>query len=700
MPAVFAIADKVIQDPQTATFAAFGCIAQLVLVEFTGPWRTRLTWQVGLAVTGAVLLSLGTLCSRNAWLAAGAMAIVGFTILFSGVLNGYLAVAGTAAMLPFILPVSTYAPASTIPARLAGWGLASGASVCAVMLLWPNRAVPNLRGAAARATRALADLLEARLHQDSAAVEERAGATRDAIVAFRRQFFATPYRPAGATGSIAALAALLDELDWLLAFVMLQREPEPLDLCREENAELVKDVVEALRVSAARLEGATGQPDLARLDEAQKAVAGALAERLRELPPSADDATLVAALEPSFRVRGLSYGAREIVGYALLATGTETLDLEALTEGRWLPAPSFRRSVLLAIERLVSGQEVGGSVWVRNSVRGAIGLAIAVFIAQQIAVQHAFWVVLGTLSVLRSTALGTGATIVRALVGTGIGILIGSGLVIAIGTRVEVLWAVLPIAVLLAAYAPRAISFIAGQAAFTIVLFVLFNIIQPVGWTVGLVRIEDVAIGFAVSLFVGVLFWPRGAATLLRRNLATAYTRGAEYVGAATRQLVSGSDPSRSLRAGKDARLATVRLGDALRQYLAEGSRRDNLESLGALAAGANRVRTAAQSLSSLAGTDGSSAHLPCATVLDGQINAVRSWYVTLAASLADASEVPPPTERDADQRSRVLRCVRDAIASGDRSEVAPALTLLWAAQHLDILRRLEPRLGRYAASL
>jgi len=41
MPAVFAVAEKVIQNPQTSIFAAFGSFAMLVLVEFTGPVRSR-----------------------------------------------------------------------------------------------------------------------------------------------------------------------------------------------------------------------------------------------------------------------------------------------------------------------------------------------------------------------------------------------------------------------------------------------------------------------------------------------------------------------------------------------------------------------------------------------------------------------------------------------------------------------------------
>jgi uncharacterized membrane protein YccC len=179
-------------------------------------------------------------------------------------------------------------------------------------------------------------------------------------------------------------------------------------------------------------------------------------------------------------------------------------------------------------------------VWFRNSLRGAVGLALAVYIAQRTGLQHGFWVVLGTLSVLRSNALNTGRSIVSALAGTAIGIVLGALLVIGIGTHEAVLWGVLPVAVFLAAYAPRAISFAAGQAGFTVVLFLLFNIIQPVGWTVGLIRVEDVAIGFAISLLVGLLFWPRGAAALLVDELAAAYARGAEYVAATARRLGEG----------------------------------------------------------------------------------------------------------------------------------------------------------------
>ena len=114
-----------------------------------------------------------------------------------------------------------------------------------------------------------------------------------------------------------------------------------------------------------------------------------------------------------------------------------------------------------------------------------------------------YTVVLGTLSVLRSNALSTGQQALRGLLGTAVGFGVGGVLVQLIGTDEPVLWAVLPLAVLVAGFLPAAISFVAGQAAFTVLVMILFNLLQPAGWQVGLVRIEDVALGCAVSLLVG-----------------------------------------------------------------------------------------------------------------------------------------------------------------------------------------------------
>ena len=188
MPAVFALADKVIGKPQTSIFAAFGSFAMLVLVEFGGPWRTRFLAYFGLACAGASFITLGTLCSRNPWLAAGAMAAVGFGILFSGVVSAYLVAAATGALLTFVLPVTIPAPNAAIPDRLEGWGLAAGAGICAVMLLWPPRRRADLQREAAGALRAVADFLDAGRDQ----LAERARLARGAVDALGRRFLGTP----------------------------------------------------------------------------------------------------------------------------------------------------------------------------------------------------------------------------------------------------------------------------------------------------------------------------------------------------------------------------------------------------------------------------------------------------------------------------------------------------------------------------
>jgi hypothetical protein len=145
MPAVFALADKVIGKPQTSLFAAFGSFALLVLTEFGGPRRARLLAYMGLAGVGATLITLGTLCSRDPWLGAGAMALIGFGTLFAGAFSGYFAAGATGALLTFVLSVTIPAPSSAIPDRLEGWGLATGAGICAAMLLWPRRRPADLR---------------------------------------------------------------------------------------------------------------------------------------------------------------------------------------------------------------------------------------------------------------------------------------------------------------------------------------------------------------------------------------------------------------------------------------------------------------------------------------------------------------------------------------------------------------------------
>ena len=146
MPAAFAVGEKVVGNPNFAVFAAFGSFSMLLLVDFTGPMRTRLGSQAALGLAGACLVCVGTLASRSTWTAVAVTAVVALGILFSGVVSSVLAGATVSLLLALILPVSIAAPASAIPERLAGWGTAAAASLLAIWLLWPAPTADRLRG--------------------------------------------------------------------------------------------------------------------------------------------------------------------------------------------------------------------------------------------------------------------------------------------------------------------------------------------------------------------------------------------------------------------------------------------------------------------------------------------------------------------------------------------------------------------------
>ena len=351
-----------------------------------------------------------------------------------------------------------------------------------------------------------------------------------------------------------------------------------------------------------------------------------------------------------------------------------------------------------ARERITSYLEPH-SVWLHNSLRGAAGLGLAVLAARLTGVQHSFWVVLGALSVLRSNALNTGQDAVRAMLGTVVGFIVGAALLAGIGTNTTLLWFLLPLAVFLAGVAPAVISFAGGQAAFTLTLVILFNIIQPTGWRVGLVRIEDIALGAGVSLVVGVLFWPRGAAPALRQALAQAYADGAGYLASTVRSGISRGDPSTPALpdlAGDAARAAAAsrRLDDAFRTYLAErGAKRFPLADMAGLVTGVAGLRLEADAVLDLwRGDDGQVGGDVAAARREilGTADRVTGWYDGLATTMITGGELPQPLADDKAADGRLIQAVRRDLLGDDDRASATAVRMIWTSDHLDVVRRLQ----------
>jgi uncharacterized membrane protein YccC len=708
MPGLFALSVEVIGNPTIGAFAAFGSFAMLLLASFGGPLADRLRSQVALALAGAVLIVLGTAVSTVDWLAAIVTALVAFAVLFAGVVSSVLASATVALLISFILPTSLPGSISTVPDRLAGWGMAAGAALLAVTFLWPVPSREPLRAPAIAACRALAARLRAHIAYllgeggvTRAILHEAVAHADEAVSALDRAFYGTPYRPTGLTTSMRYLVRLVDEIDWLNAIVLRSTGQQPRSHVDPAVCAVKSAAAEVLERGAALLEATAG--DAAPLEAAQTRLREAIAAMERsatiELPatPAGDGASgLITALDPSFRAQELSFVIGQIGSNIEAVGAAERRSWIARLLGR--PPEGLPGTLAAAQERAASHVEPH-SVWLHNSLRGGAALGVAVLIAALTDAQHSFWVVLGALSVLRSNALSTGQNAVRGLAGTVAGFIAGGVLLLAIGSNITVLWLLLAPAVLVAGFAPAAVSFAAGQGAFTLTLVILYNILQPAGWKVGLVRVEDVALGCAISLLVGVLFWPRGAGAALGRSLAAAYRESAQYLSAAVAFGIGRCDasaPDRPAPAQEAARAAAAarRLDDTFRNYLAErGAKRIPLAEATSLVTGVAGLRLAGDAVLDLwqrdaGGSDGDREAARQALVAEADL--VTGWYETLASSLAGSGSVPDPLPREGTVDGPLLDALGGDLTCSDRRASATAVRMIWTGDHLDAARRLQ----------
>ena len=694
VPVNFAVGSQLIGDVQVATFAAFGSFALLMFVNFTGSLAGRFGSYLVLAVAGAGLISLGTLVATPDWLAVAAMAVVAFAVLFAGSVSSTTAAAGQAALLTFILPVLVPGAVSVIPQRLAGWGIACAVCVPIALFVWPPSEQNVLRARTGEMCRSLAAML--RLEQPPPGAGDPLVAVTRANAALRESFRASAARPAALSLGSRLVVRAVDELEWLSAIVVNACSDAP-ETWPERGRQLREIAARVLQSCAEIL--APGGSDaatcdqlaacLADLERARFAVADETVAELQRSTGASDDVVAGELERPLYAAHQL--------GFAVAVIG-ETVTRISIADSRpWLAKLLGRRpavdepGALTAAEQVAAGQFDRHSVWLQNSVRAAAGLTIAVLLARVLGAQQAFWIGLGALSVLRSNALSTGGTVARALIGTLVGFAIGGLLVAAIGTSHVVLWTLLPIVALLAAFAPQAISFTAGQAGFTVFTIILFNILAPAGWQIGVVRIEDVALGCLASVVAGALFWPRGAGPALAAALDDAYRTAADYLAESVAQLTARR--AADLDTAGVAAAAATRLDDAFRQYLAErGAKHVSLESVTALTNGAARVRLAGGAVRRLTGPApgdvDDEALRATIGVLDRSTAEVADWYRSLADVFGTGSECLPVVDGPSES---FLDVVLPAVQRcGDPERAARAERLLWAGQYVGDVSQLR----------
>jgi hypothetical protein len=145
------------------------------------------------------------------------------------------------------------------------------------------------------------------------------------------------------------------------------------------------------------------------------------------------------------------------------------------------------------------------SNWRISAVRSGLALAFAVLLTRLLKVEHAFWVVLGVLPVLSASGGSAVRTFWQEQAGALIGFLASAVVAAIIGPHQALYWSILPFVLFGSTYAASAVGPMAGQAAFTLFAVVLFCILLPQQAPARLLRLEDIAIGGAISLAVGAL---------------------------------------------------------------------------------------------------------------------------------------------------------------------------------------------------
>jgi uncharacterized membrane protein YccC len=683
IPCLFLLTSKVIADPQMTLFAVFGGFATIVVTTFGGSRRDKAVAHLGLALAGSAAITIGTLASGSAWLAAVVTLPVAFAIYFAGLARPNVAAGVTGCLFAWVLPIASVGGASVVLSRLEGWWLASAAGTLAVLLLSPRSAGDQLRAQAAKAASLLADQLDAAVQGRSN--EASAAATLAADHELMDSFVVTPYRPIGLAAADQGLASLIHILDWCTSLVGEASDghidPSAMPAADRDLLSLSAD---GLREVAAVLSGKQTRPDVDRVFQ------GRLDSAENLHVPAGDPATAVRKADYAYHAQAIAIASSAAMGEALIAARLATPAQVAARRRRWftdLPGtgharqPDWARAASRTLGT-VSTHASLRSVWFRNSARGAVAVAAAVAVAKLTDIQHAFWVVLGTLSVLRTSASATGATAMRGLAGQILGFAVGAALLVGIGTNPEALWIAFPLAVLVAAYTPGTAPFAAGQAAFTVTIVVLYNILAPAGWRVGLLRLEDVAIGCAVSFVVGYLFWPHGVSSVVGDDLADAFRGGSDYLTDAASWALGDRD-QRPLRA--DAVIATGnRLDEAVRGYLTEqGSKRLSKPDLWVLFMAAMRLQLTARSMASLPGRprphpDDCGLH----AALRRQLAGLSGFYDRLATLVDRPAKGAPPPGALALPASGLARATR--MPCGDTS--AYRSDALWVGHHLDHL--------------
>lgn len=530
VPVGLAVTLYLFDDPVGAAFALFGMVGLLISSDFAGPPVRRTAAYLLTGVAGSAALLLGWVASLTLVTAVVVTMLITFGMTFLNMFRGAVSVGSASVLLVYVVAVSAQGEWSQMRDFQLGWWIAVLISAVAALVVLPRSRRASNRPAMAAAFSAAANAARAAWigERDEASLQRFVREFDEAIDAIDARVTGQETRLSGVTRRDATLNVLTNHLDSIRLLVdeAALSESTALIASFSQRRILAAAIVEALDELSSAMIDPHYVISAETLDRAREAMAEGIQNWVVQASAENADPNAVSsqvALQHQLRIFALLV--EQMIEMARVANGERIETLKVMP-----PVP--RSSIRMRLQAQFSWE----SPWLRNAIRAAAGLGIGVLVMNLAGVSHGFWVLLGVISVLRFDAVGTRRYALLAIAGTAVGVVAGALILAVVGSSPVTLWIIFPLLVLLSAWAASAVNFPSGQAAFSAMVLVALGILNwPPRQSDALVRLEDIALGAAVAVVVGLLLWPRGAAGYLRGQLAESIRTSSAYLDAAIR---------------------------------------------------------------------------------------------------------------------------------------------------------------------
>lgn len=512
---------------QASFLAAFAVIMILMTADYSGPRRERAMSNLVTVAIGAVTFLLGATLNPIPLAVIAAAMVLGVSVTLVSALRGFLSKATVPFLLPFFLgATSTSVPQYTLE-MMGGWVFGGLVALVASLVMWPYFPRAKLLASITTTLRDEAQLAERLWNDDGSDPIDALNKVEESYAQVQANFEGNLKRPGSTYRRERRLNRLVEETRRLRVTLRVSFRRWPFEASVADRM-VIGSAAAALRESADAADAGTINRAVfeEQIETRARHRDWTLHEVQRRLA-AGDAAGVIRTASSAFRARAVSLAASGPIRDAAMLADPKPAP-EISTQGVVVPT---NVGLVLPWHRLRAELSLH-SPWLRNALRVGIALSIALVVVQFTGVDRGYWVVLGTLSVLRLDLTGTYRNAWNIIKGQLLGFAIGSVLLFVVMDRPTIAWMLLPLIAGAQGYMTNNVNIVFQQAGFTLLL-VTMTAISASQRNITVLRIEDVGLGVLVAITVSLLVFPRGVVPRVQRHMMLGIRSAADYFAAA-----------------------------------------------------------------------------------------------------------------------------------------------------------------------